>query len=54
MSGPDGLNYYWHDLRRARDEVEWGPNKRDSIMLWRVICYKGAIGLKEAVGFMGA
>lgn len=52
LSGPDVLNYYWHNLRRARDEVELDWNTRDGIMVWGAVCNKGAIGLECTVCFI--
>lgn len=54
LSGPDGLNYYWHDLRRDAEEIEWGPQTREGLMVWGAISYKGPIGLEGAEGSMDA
>lgn len=54
LSGPNGLNYYWHDLRREQDEVKWGPQLRDGLMFWGAMSYKEAIGLQGSAGAMDA
>lgn len=41
----DGLNYYCHDLRRKPDEVKWGLQLRDRLMVWGAISYKESVGL---------
>lgn len=54
LSGLDGLKYYWHDLRRTQSKVEWDPNTRNGVMVWKAIRYKDAIDSDGAVGSMDA
>lgn len=32
----------------------WGPNTSDVSVVWRAICYKGAVGLEGVAGSMDA
>lgn len=54
VSKVDGLNYYWHDLRRPREKVEKSPTTRDSVIVWRAICYNGSVVLEGAERTMAA
>ena len=45
LDGPDGLNSYWHDLRKAKD-IRWSRRfKGGSLMMWGAVSANGKTDL---------
>lgn len=45
LDGPDGLKYYWHNLRIARESFSKREQKKKSVMICMAISYKETIDL---------
>ena len=41
LDGPDGLSYYWHDLRKQRQEVFSRQHGGGSVVVWAAFGYNG-------------
>ena len=41
LDGPDGLAYYWHDIRREKQYFEKRQQGGESVMVWGAISYYG-------------
>lgn len=54
LDGPDGLKYYWHDLRREGQVFSKRVGGGGSIMVWGAFAYAGKIHLVEVKGRMNA
>jgi hypothetical protein len=55
FDGPDGLNYYWHDLRKAKVRFNKRQGGGGGIMLWGAVEIRGLVrvngrGLKNVLG----
>ena len=45
LDGPDGLQYYWHDLRRNEEVFSKRPFGGGSVMIWAAFSSKGKTSL---------
>lgn len=54
LDGPDGLPYYWNDLKTAPEIVSKRLQWKRSVMLWHAISHKGTIDLVDISGRMDA
>ena len=41
LDGPDGLQYYWHDLRREKEIYSRRQSGGGSVMIWGAFCAEG-------------
>lgn len=54
LDGPDGLQYYWHDLRKEPEIFSKRVSGGGSLMIWGAISFKGVIGLAKVHGRMNS
>jgi len=52
LDGPDGLSYYWHDIRKEEKIFSKRQQGGDSLMLWGAISYFGLSDLRVVKGNM--
>ena len=45
IDGPDGYNYYFHDLRKEKLFLQRRHSREGGVMLWGAISYYGTIDL---------
>lgn len=43
LDGPDGLQYYWRDIRRKPEKYSKRVQSRRFVTVWRNISYQGKI-----------
>jgi len=50
LDGPDGLKYYWHDLREEKESFFSRQNGGGSLMVWGAFSTKGKTRLATLIG----
>ena len=45
LDGPDGFQYYWHDLRKGKEILSERKFGGGSVMVWGAFSWKGKSGL---------
>uniref|UniRef100_T1IIN1 Uncharacterized protein n=1 Tax=Strigamia maritima TaxID=126957 RepID=T1IIN1_STRMM len=50
LNGPDGFQFYWHDLRKESELYSKRVGGGDSVMIWGVFSYDGKSDLAALTG----
>lgn len=52
LDGPDGTQYYWHDIRKENEVYSQRVQGGRSVMVWGAICFNGKLDLVGIDGKM--